>query len=158
MLPVDQIHSTLISSAACYLLILFYFRNREQQTFSRFRAWSYDFKLEAKVANYYEVLEVGRQSSTIDIRKAYKKMSKIYHPDKSTGSDTDRFQKIKTAYDVLMDETQRDIYNRFGERDLTFDPRKDEIKLICDIGVTYVFWVVVAILFVLLYGGVYLLQ
>ena len=53
------------------------------------------------MANYYEVLDVGRQSSTIDIRKAYKKMSKIYHPDKSTGSDTaDRFQKIKTAYDV----------------------------------------------------------
>ena len=44
MLPVDQIHSALLSSAACYLLILFYFRNREQQqTFSRFRAWVFAF-------------------------------------------------------------------------------------------------------------------
>ena len=42
MLPVDQIHSALLSSAACYMFILFYFRNREQQqTFSRFRAWAF---------------------------------------------------------------------------------------------------------------------
>ena len=162
MLPVDQIHSALLSSAACYLFILFYFRTREQQqTFSRFRAWafafivfglvlaaklvyifdivcipfallynrfiieslyhfvhtesvclkkviklkytciffqSYDFQPEM---NYYDALEVGRHSSTLDIRKAYKKMSKIYHPDKSPGPEmADRFQKIKTAYDV----------------------------------------------------------
>ena len=44
-----------------------------------------------------------------------------------------------------MDEEQRDIYNRFGgERNTDFDPRKDEMKLISDISVKYLFWMVTA--------------
>ena len=42
-----------------------------------------------------------------------------------------------------MDEAQRDIYNRFGTNFLEFDPRKDEMKLIADTGVVYLFWIVV---------------
>lgn len=41
-----------------------------------------------------------------------------------------------------MDEEQRDIYNRFGGSSLDFDPRKDELKLIADVGVGYLFWAV----------------
>lgn len=41
-----------------------------------------------------------------------------------------------------MDEEHRDIYNRFGGGNLEFDPRKDELKLISDIGVQYLFWAV----------------
>lgn len=43
-----------------------------------------------------------------------------------------------------MDESQREIYNRFGDKDLNFDPRKDEIKLISEVGIKYIFWIVVA--------------
>jgi hypothetical protein len=43
-----------------------------------------------------------------------------------------------------MDEDQRDIYNRFGEANLKFDPRKDEMKLIADMSLVYLFWAVVA--------------
>ena len=39
-----------------------------------------------------------------------------------------------------MDENQRDVYNRFGEGAITFDPRKDEIKLLSDIAAKYLFW------------------
>ena len=41
-----------------------------------------------------------------------------------------------------MDEGVRDIYNRFGGDELSFDPRKDEMKLISDIAVVYLFWAV----------------
>jgi len=41
-----------------------------------------------------------------------------------------------------MDEEQRDIYNRFGYDSISFDPRKDEMKLISDISIIYVLWIV----------------
>ena len=39
-----------------------------------------------------------------------------------------------------MDETKRDIYNRFGPESLQFDPRTDEFKLLTGLGIIYVFW------------------
>lgn len=41
---------------------------------------------------------------------------------------------------MLIDESQRDIYNRFGPERLEFDPRKDEIKLMIDISTGFFFW------------------
>lgn len=41
-----------------------------------------------------------------------------------------------------MDEEQRDIYNRFGYDSISFDPRKDEMKLISDISIIYILWIV----------------
>lgn len=43
-----------------------------------------------------------------------------------------------------MDEEHRDIYNRFGPESIHFDPRKDEMKLISDIAVVYLFWIIVS--------------
>ena len=43
-----------------------------------------------------------------------------------------------------MDEEHRDIYNRFGSESIHFDPRKDEMKLISDIAVVYLFWIIVS--------------
>jgi hypothetical protein len=48
-----------------------------------------------------------------------------------------------------MDETQRDVYNRFGEESLQFDPRHDELKLLSGLGVKYIFWIVCAYIFTL---------
>lgn len=54
--------------------------------------------------NYYQLLNTPRSSSTLEIRQAYKKVSKIYHPDKNTASDAEeRFQAIKKAYDVNLE-------------------------------------------------------
>lgn len=93
--------------------------------------------------NYYSALEVPRNGNTLDIRRAYKEMSKKYHPDKNPDA-TDKFQLVKSAYDILMDENQRIVYNKFGEQNLDFDPRKDEMKMISDIGVVYLFWILVS--------------
>lgn len=105
--------------------------------------------------NYYSALEVTRHSNTLDIRRSYKQLSKRYHPDKNPDSATaeEMFQNVKTAYDVLMDESQRDIYNRFGPGAIAFDPRKDEMKLISDIGVVYLFWTVSGYLMTLPVGA-----
>lgn len=50
---------------------------------------------------------------------------------------------------VLMDESQRDIYNRFGKDSLAFDPRLDELKLLSSIGVVYLYWMVTTYIFTL---------
>lgn len=52
-----------------------------------------------------------------------------------------------------MDEAQRDIYNRFGPNHLDFDPRKDEMKLISDVMVVYLFWIVTGYLMTLPSGA-----
>lgn len=91
--------------------------------------------------NLYGVLDVNRHSSVLEIRKAYKEASKKYHPDKNPDA-VDIFREIKTSYDILIDEAQRDIYNRFGDGKLDFDPRKDEFQLISEMLTVYVFWTI----------------
>jgi hypothetical protein len=43
-----------------------------------------------------------------------------------------------------MDEAKRDIYNRFSEKHLKFDPRQDELKLLSNMSATYIFWLIVS--------------
>jgi hypothetical protein len=52
----------------------------------------------------------------------------------------DRLILVLKLLQVLIDENLRDIYNRFGPRNLEFDPRKDEIKLMIDIATGFFFW------------------
>ena len=93
--------------------------------------------------NLYNLLEVGRYSTPLEIRSSYKTISRKLHPDKNPAPNAQElFDEMKGAYDILMDEQQRDIYNRFGEGDLSFDPRMDELKLIGSMGAVYLFWVV----------------
>lgn len=93
--------------------------------------------------NLYALLGVQRFSSPLEIRSSYKSISRKLHPDKNPGADAEaKFNEVKSAYDILMDEQQREIYNRFGEGDLSFDPRMDELKLIGTMGAVYLFWIV----------------
>jgi len=75
---------------------------------------------------YYEVLGVHRSSSLADIKKAYKKLSLAYHPDKLaqrgetlTDDMRDKFRKIKLAYEVLSDPERRKVYDSLGVNGLT---------------------------------------
>jgi curved DNA-binding protein len=65
--------------------------------------------------DYYEALGVSRDASAEDIRRAYRRLAREYHPDvnKESGAE-DRFKQISEAYDVLRDEEKRRQYDRLG--------------------------------------------
>lgn len=68
--------------------------------------------------DYYEVLGVGKDASDDDIKKAYRKLARQYHPDVNKAEDAeDKFKEVREAYDVLSDEGKRDTYDRFGHVD-----------------------------------------
>ena len=65
--------------------------------------------------SHYEVLGVGRGASESEAKKAYRKLSLKYHPDKNSApSSADAFKAINTAYDVLSDKEKRNIYDQVG--------------------------------------------
>ncbi|MCL2824788.1 MAG: molecular chaperone DnaJ [Polyangiaceae bacterium] len=70
--------------------------------------------------DYYDVLGVGREAGTDDIRKAYKQAALKYHPDRNPGdkSAEDKFKEATEAYGVLSDEEKRHRYDQFGHAGL----------------------------------------
>jgi len=69
--------------------------------------------------DYYEVLGLEREASADDIRRAYRRLAKQFHPDinKDEGAE-EKFKEINEAYAVLSDEERRAAYNRFGHAGL----------------------------------------
>jgi molecular chaperone DnaJ len=66
--------------------------------------------------DYYDTLGVGRKSSGDEIRKAYRRLARKYHPDLNPGdkSAEDRFKNVQEAYEVLSDPKKRPMYDQFG--------------------------------------------
>jgi hypothetical protein len=62
----------------------------------------------------YLDLELRPPCTIEEITRAYKKLALKFHPDKATGS-TEKFQKIKRAYDVLKDPLKKKLYDKFGD-------------------------------------------
>src|SRR3954454_796878 len=68
--------------------------------------------------DYYEVLGVGKDASQEDIKKAYRKMARQYHPDVNKAADAeDKFKEAKDAYDVLSDDQKKAQYDQYGHVD-----------------------------------------
>ncbi|MEO1163867.1 MAG: molecular chaperone DnaJ [Chloroflexota bacterium] len=65
--------------------------------------------------DYYDVLGVARNASKDDIKKAFRKLARQYHPDVSQEANAeDKFKEINEAYEVLSDDQKRQRYDRFG--------------------------------------------
>ena len=65
--------------------------------------------------DYYEVLGVARTASQSDIRKAYRKLARKYHPDLNSSADAEeRFKELNEAYEILSDDKKRSMYDRYG--------------------------------------------
>ena len=64
---------------------------------------------------FYNILEVDKKASSSEIKKAYRRLAVIHHPDK--GGDENKFKEITKAFETLSDENKRKQYDQFGESD-----------------------------------------
>ena len=64
------------------------------------------------MADYYEVLGIDRTASQDEIKKAYRKLSRKYHPDIAGAEFEEKFKEVNTAYEVLSDDDKRRMYDQ----------------------------------------------
>src|SRR3954467_8479004 len=82
----------------------------------------------ANKKDYYEALGVKKSASAEDIRKAFRKLARKYHPDVNPGDKTaeEKFKAISEANDVLSDPKKRKMYDQLGYYSDNIDPAAAE--------------------------------
>src|SRR5438270_7386098 len=78
--------------------------------------------------DYYGVLGIKKTATQEDIRKAFRKLARKYHPDVNPGDKKaeEKFKEISEANDILSDEKKRKVYDQFGFYSDNIDPAAAE--------------------------------
>lgn len=73
------------------------------------------------MTDYYNTLEISKNATAEEIKKAYRKKAVKYHPDKNPGDveAEKKFKEISEAYEILSDEKKRQVYDRYGKEGLS---------------------------------------
>ncbi|KAI3355317.1 hypothetical protein L3Q82_018173, partial [Scortum barcoo] len=79
-------------------------------------------RTDTAMVEYYQILGVQKNATQEDIKKAYRKLALKWHPDKNPDNKEEaerRFKELSEAYEVLSDESKRNIYDRYGKEGLS---------------------------------------
>jgi len=74
--------------------------------------------------DYYSILGIKKDAKADEIKKAYRRLARKYHPDVNPNdkASEDKFKEVQEAYDVLSDEKKRKVFDRFGYYNDNLDP------------------------------------
>src|SRR5918993_4082192 len=66
--------------------------------------------------DYYQILGVKKDSKADEIKKAYRRLARKYHPDVNPNDKAaeDKFKEVQEAYDILSDDKKRKVFDKFG--------------------------------------------
>ena len=77
------------------------------------------------MANYYEILNITSNATKQEIKKAFKKLALIYHPDRNKGFE-EKFKRINEAYQTLSNDTKKRIYDQQLDYELFVNKKSQE--------------------------------
>jgi DnaJ-class molecular chaperone len=75
------------------------------------------------MTDHYATLGLGSDAKTADIKKAFRQLAALHHPDRNPAPEAaERFRAVQTAYEVLADDEKRTTYDENRRRNLLDDP------------------------------------